>query len=183
MKRPPGGSCSLPRDSFYEGELDPQERAENRDFYLTEPGDGLSLPADFIDPAVVLFGVFGIVALLTSTIGVFSAQLADVLERSRELGVRRALGASRRWVVLALAGEASAVALVGGSLGVLAAALVVPLMAAAVGDSSFGGTDLRWRPLAGFIALALVTGLSFVLSLVPAWQAVRSAPVEALGRG
>lgn len=60
-----------------------------RDFYITEPGEGFSLPADFIDPSVVLFGVFGIVALLTSTIGVFSAQLTDVLERTRELGAGR----------------------------------------------------------------------------------------------
>lgn len=164
----------------YESEISPDDTALGRDFYLTEPGEGFSLPADFIDPAVVLFGVFGIVALLTSTIGVFSAQLTDVLERSRELGVRRALGASRRRVVLTLAGEASAVALVGGLLGVLAAALVIPLMAAAVGGSGFGGTDLRWRPLAGTVALTLVAGLSFILNLVPACQAVRAAPVEAL---
>lgn len=164
----------------YADEINSDDLALNRDFYLTEPGEGFSLPADFIDPAVVLFGVFGIVALLTSTIGVFSAQLTDVLERSRELGVRRALGASRRRVVLTLAGEASSVALVGGLLGVLAAALVIPLMAAAVGESGFGGTDLRWRPLAGTVALTLVAGLSFVLNLVPAWQAVRAAPVEAL---
>lgn len=165
---------------FYADDLDPEERVENRDFYLTEPGDGLSLPADFIDPSVVLFGVFGIVALLTSTLGVFSALLSDILERERELGVRRALGASQRQVVLALAGEASAVALVGGILGVLAAALTIPLMDAAVGDVGVWATDLRWRPLAALIALMLVAGLSFILSLVPAWQAVRANPVETL---
>ncbi len=167
----------------YADEISPDDQAVGRDFYITEPGDGAGIPADFIDPAVVLFGVFGIVALLTSTIGVFSAQLTDVLERTRELGVRRALGASRRRVVLTLAGESSAVALIGGLFGVLAAALVVPLMAAAVGESGFGTTDLRWRPLAGLIALALVAGLSFVLNLVPAWQAVRANPVEALQGG
>ena len=165
----------------YEDEISPDDTALGRDFYLTEPGEGAGLPADFIDPSVVLFGVFGIVALLTSTIGVFSAGLTDVLARTRELGVRRALGASRRRVALSLAGEASLVALVGGVLGVLAAALVVPLMATAVGESGFGNAELRWRPLAGLIALALVGGLSFVLNLVPAWQAVRASPVEALG--
>lgn len=134
----------------YADEISPDDQAVGRDFYITEPGDGLSLPAGFIDPAVVLFGVFGIVALLTSTIGVFSAQLTDVLERTRELGVRRALGASKKRVVLTLAGEASAVALVGGLLGVLAAAFAVPLMATAVGESGFGEptcAGVRWPGL------------------------------------
>ena len=165
---------------FYKDELDPQETAEDRDFYLTEPGDGPGLPKDFIDPSVVLFGIFGIVALLTSTIGVFSAQLADVLERGHELGVRRALGASQVRVVLELAGEAASVALVGSALGVLAAALAVPVMNRALGQTDFWQGDLRWQPLAALTALGLVVGLSFVLSLFPTWQAVKTRPIDAL---
>lgn len=161
-------------------DISPDDQALDRDFYLTEPGEGFSLPADFIDPSVVLFSIFGVVALLTSTLGVFSALLSDILERGRELGVRRALGASRRRVVLALAGEASAVALVAGLLGVFAAALLIPPINAAVGDTVFSQAELRWRPLAALIALTTAVGLSFVLSLFPAWQAVQAEPVEAL---
>ena len=116
-ERPPREQLLSAVRQFYADKLDPDERTENRDFYITEPGDGLSLPVDFIEPSVVLFGVFGIVALLTSTIGVFSAQLSAILERDRELGVRRAPGASKCRLVLALAGEASAVALIAGLLG------------------------------------------------------------------
>ena len=163
----------------YKDKIDPDDQAVGRDFYLTEPGEGFGLTTG-IDPAVVLFGVFGIVAFLTSAIGVFSAQLADVLERGHELGVRRALGASRAQVVFALAGEAASVALIGSALGVLAAALAIPVMNTALGQTDFWQGDLHWRPLAALVALGLTVGLSFVLSLFPAWQRVKARPVDAL---
>ena len=165
---------------YYKNELDPQQTAEDRDFYLTEPGDGASLLTNFIDPSVVLFSIFGIVALLTSTIGVFSAQLADILERGRELGVRRALGASQRRLILALTAEASTEAFIGSILGVSAAALAIPVMNKALGQTDFWQGDLHWRPLAALIALGLTVGLSFVLSLFPAWQAVKAKPIDTL---
>lgn len=139
----------------YAGEINPDDQALGRDFYLTEPGNGLSLPTDFIDPTVVLFGIFGVVALLTSMVGVFSATLTDILERNHELGLRRALGATRTRLTVSLAAEAAAVATVGGLSGVLLAALLIPLINAAVGDTVFSQAELRWRPLAALIALGV----------------------------
>lgn len=164
----------------YEKELERQGATEGQDFMIRVPGEEMFGP-EGVDQDLLTFGLFGAVALIVSAIGIFSATLVETEERSHEIGVRRALGASAARIGLSLIGRALATALVGGLIGVLGAALLIPLLQEpAQNVALFGGERLAFEPLAALIALGLVALISGVLGLIPAFRVGRLKPVQAL---
>lgn len=123
-------------------------------------------------------GQISILAAVLGGVGMLNTMLMSVLERTREIGVLRALGWRRRQVLGLILQESLLLGLVGGlagiALGVGLAALVaqVPQTAGAI-DPLY---DLGL--LAQALAVALVTGV--LGGLYPAWRATRMRPVEAL---
>ncbi len=111
-------------------------------------------------------------ALLVGGIGVMNIMFVSVKERTREIGVRKALGATRRAILFQFLVEAVMICFVGGAIGVALAALV------AVGLNKVFTAELS----AGTVALAfLICGfVGVAFGLIPAWQAARSKPIEAL---
>jgi len=105
--------------------------------------------------------------------------LVTVSERRREIGLRRAVGATRRSILLQFLTEAAGLATVGGALGVLGGGLLAAAVAflahEAIGAWAFALP--AWSVAAG-LALALGTGVAF--GLLPAWRAARVSPIEAL---
>ena len=165
---------------LYEEDLEEQGAKEGRDFTVLEPGD-TSVGPEGIDFDLLTFGLFGAVALVVSAIGIFSATLTETEERTHEIGVRRALGASAARVGWSLVGRSLGVALVGGVSGVLGAALLIPVLRGPARDAAlFGGTRLAFEPLAALVALGAVVLVSGLLGLVPAFRVGRLKPVQAL---
>jgi putative ABC transport system permease protein len=120
----------------------------------------------------------GIFAILVGGLGMMNAMLMSVFERTREIGVLRALG-WRRWRIIGLIlGEALTVSLIGGVLGAaLGAGLILAAgLSPAVGGFLSGTLD------PDIFAQALVTAavLGMVGGAYPAWRAARLAPVEAM---
>jgi putative ABC transport system permease protein len=124
-----------------------------------------------------LYGVavgVGFITLLVGGIGIMNIMLVSVRERTREIGIRRALGARKRTIVLQFLMEASAVSALGGLLGTLVGlgtakvvSLITPLAA-----------DVRWATVAGGVGFAALVGLLF--GIWPAARAANLDPVEAL---
>lgn len=147
----------------------------------------MSIPLDRLEEAerakdryqVLLFFIAGI-SLLVGGIGIMNIMLATVTERTREIGIRRALGAKRGDIVLQFMVEAVVQTTIGGLLGVLTGLTVVfgvPLLVKFLFSTSLPA-QLRYDSIFLSLAVSIVVGVAF--GLYPAWRASRLDPIEAL---
>lgn len=166
----------------YASEIKNQGGEEGQDFMIKAPSEDIYAVGDQgIDQDVLVFGLFGVVALVVSSIGIFSATVIEAEERAHEIGVRRALGASAARIGWSLVLRALSIAVFGSVLGIIGAALLIPL----VQDSAqnlflFGGTKLVFNPLAAAAVFGTIIIVSGVLGLIPAFRVGRLKPVQAL---
>jgi len=122
----------------------------------------------------MLLGVFAGLALILSAIGIYGVLSYVVSRRTREIGIRVAVGAGRGQVLRLVLGSGVALALVGIAIGLAAAAVFSKAMSTLLHDV---------KPLdpPTFVAVALsLTAVAIAASLVPAWRATRVDPVRAL---
>ena len=111
-------------------------------------------------------------SLLVGGIGVMNVMFVSVKERTREIGVRKALGATRRAILLQFLIEAVLICCLGGVIGVALAAL------AAVAIDQVFTAELSGGTVALAFLICGAVGVTF--GLVPAWQAARARPIDAL---
>ena len=124
--------------------------------------------------ALVVFGVFGGVALVLAITGLYGALARSVLERTREIGVRVALGASRGEIVAMVMRQGLGLTAIGIGLGVAGAAAVTRLLETLL----FGTTSLD--PATYVSVVALFTMVAALASVVPAARAVSIDPAITL---
>ncbi len=122
----------------------------------------------------VVMSSIAAVSLLVGGIGIMNIMLANVLERRREIGLKRALGARRRDVVEQFLAEALVIALSGALLGVLLGAV------AAYSIAALAGWSVAWSPLLLTLAVALCVGVGLAFGVFPARQAAELDPIAAL---
>ncbi len=122
----------------------------------------------------MLLGLIGGISLLVGGIGVMNVMLVTVVERKREIGIRKAIGAKRRDIQKLFLIEAVVLALFGGTLGVIFGILIAYII------SLFSGWAFElylFPPLIGF-AVSVSTGIFF--GFYPALRAARLDPIETL---
>ena len=112
------------------------------------------------------------VGLLIGGIGVMNIMLVSVTERTKEIGVRKAIGARRRDIVIQFLVEAATLTGLGGIIGILLGSLVALLV-----KTVMPTYIPLWAPVVGF-GVSVALGVGF--GLWPAWKAARLDPVEAL---
>lgn len=120
-----------------------------------------------------------LMSLLVGGINIMNIMLVTVTERTKEIGIRRAVGASRRAILTQFLFESAAISLVGGLIGVLGG-IALNWLVGRILASMFGqwGFHLELWAVAMSMGLALITGIIF--GLFPAFRAARLDPVEAL---
>ncbi len=125
----------------------------------------------------IIVGV-ALISLVVGGLSVINTMAMSVAERTREIGIKRAIGGSRARVIRELMAEAGLIGFIGGLLGLVLGAVVVTL-ANEAGRSS--GTIL-FELTFGTAAFALIfsTVLGVVAGIIPAWNAARLDPVAAL---
>jgi putative ABC transport system permease protein len=141
---------------------------------VSQPSAALTARADAQGAFNGLFLGLGAVALLVGAVGVANIMVISVLERRSEIGLRRALGATRGQIRTQFLSEAILLALGGGVAGVATGALATAIYASTKGWAIVIPT-LAW---AGGFGAALLIGA--VAGLVPALRAARLSPTEAL---
>ncbi len=144
------------------------------DVDVSQPSSALVAQADAKSALNGLFLGLGAVALLIGAVGVANIMVISVLERRSEIGLRRALGATRGHIRIQFLAEAAMLSVLGGLVGIAAGAAATAIYA------STKGWAIVVPPLAwgGGFGAALVIGL--VAGLIPALRAARMPPTEAL---
>jgi putative ABC transport system permease protein len=141
---------------------------------VSQPSDALVAQADAKSALNGLFLGLGAVALLVGAVGVANIMIISVLERRSEIGLRRALGATRGHIRTQFLSEAVLLGLLGGTVGVALGAAATAIYA----HTKHWATIVPAEAWAGGIAASLLIGA--VAGLVPALRAARLSPTEAL---
>ncbi len=163
---------------------EPGAGASEASVIFETPADTARMFMQALSGAMLILGGAVLIALIVSGIGILSIMMVSVVERSREVGLRRALGASRAAIVLQFTSDSVALSLAGGVLGVAASVVLYPLLQRTIfaGASVLVGGLAGERPsaLAALVGLGIAALFGALFGLVPAFQAAKVEPAEIL---
>jgi putative ABC transport system permease protein len=134
----------------------------------------------------VLLAFIGTLTLGIGGVGLMNIMLVSVTQRTREIGVEKALGARRRHIFLQFLAEALAITFTGGLLGIILAYVValtvgrLTLYSAMAKHAEAGDIRLMINPLTLIVAVLILTAVGLISGMVPAIRASRLDPIEAL---
>ena len=148
--------------------------ASPEEVQVSRPSDALAAQDAATRSFTLLALGLGAVALLVGGVGIANVMVVSVLERRREIGVRRALGATRGSIGGQFLVESVLLSVLGGFAGAVLGVALTWAFAASQGWALI----VPWRPVAAGLACALVIGS--LVGLYPALRAARVPPTEAL---
>ena len=150
------------------------------DFYVETQASAMQTVSTILNVLTLFLAAVAAVSLVVGGIGIMNIMLVSVTERTREIGLRKALGATQKDILSQFLLEAVALTAVGGVIGILLGASV-SFIVALVLSKVFG---LNWQfvlPLSAvFLGLGVSSGIGLIFGIYPARQASKKSPIEAL---
>jgi putative ABC transport system permease protein len=145
----------------------------------------LSLLTNIFSILQLFLGGIAAISLLVAGIGIMNIMIVSLIERTREIGILKALGMKSRTVLTIFLGESVIIGLMGAIVGIVLGWILANITARVLGSGVFGGGGgFRITPLLTpevlVGALAFGVGISVIFALYPAWRASKLKPVEAL---
>lgn len=146
---------------------------EEADFRVMNQADIVSTASSVTSTFTALLGAVAGISLVVGGIGIMNMMLTTVTERTREIGLRKAIGAKRKDIQLQFLFEAIVLTFFGGVLGVLIGFVSAAIM------SSFG-INAEISSSSVMLAFAVSAGIGIIFGYYPAHRAARLSPIEAL---
>ena len=150
-------------------------------YFVTSLSEMLNTLSSMIGMVVSVLTVIAAISLLVGGIGIMNIMMVSVAERTREIGIRKALGAKERSILALFVAEAATTSALGGVIGILlgymVSAAASPLVAVVMGDPSM---TISPSPSSVMIAFGVSVGIGVLFGYLPAKRAARLNPIEAL---
>jgi putative ABC transport system permease protein len=155
------------------------DEGNNDDFTIVSMEQMIGVFTDITGVVSIFLAAIASIGLLVASIGIMNIMLVSVTERTREIGIRKAVGAKRRDILLQFLLEAAALSLVGGGAGIVFGWTL------AVGISSIAGLagfplQATLSPIHVIIAVTVSIIIGLVSGMYPALRAARLNPIDAL---
>lgn len=171
-------------DKYTEQEI--KDHLQENGFYGVTVSDMMGTIRTFFDVIMIVFTIFGGIALLAASIGIVNTLLMSVEERTREIGLDKALGMSSGKIFLEFAVEAIALGFWGSALGVAVAMIIGNIVNVAVHASggfleAFPTFNLfEFTPSNVVPIILVVMVIALLAGTAPAWKAAHKNPIDAL---
>jgi putative ABC transport system permease protein len=122
----------------------------------------------------IVLGAIASISLIVGGIGIMNIMLASVLERIREIGVRRAMGATQKDILAQFLSEAVLISVAGGVAGIILG------FAFSIGIERFADIRTMVSPISVFLAFGVSCAVGLAFGIMPAWRAAKQDPVLCL---
>jgi putative ABC transport system permease protein len=149
------------------------ETGEKDNFGLLTPDAITGVRDRILGPTLIVVGIVPTIALVVGAIVIMNIMLVAVTERTKEIGVRKSLGARQKDILRQFLFEAATLASLGGTIG-----LILAYLAGFIVTRVFFPTSIPWW--AAVLAIGVSGGIGIAAGLFPAWKAARLDPIEAL---
>jgi len=152
---------------------------EDDDFTIVSMEQMIGVFSDITGIVSIFLAAIASIGLLVASIGIMNIMLVSVTERTREIGIRKAVGAKRRDILLQFLLEAAALSLVGGGVGIAlgwALSLAISFIATAAGFP----LQASLSPLHVILAVSVSVVIGLASGMYPAARAARLNPIDAL---
>jgi putative ABC transport system permease protein len=151
-------------------------------FYLQNMDTLSDTMSEVTDTFALLLGGIGAISLLVGGIGIMNVMLVSVTERTREIGIRKAIGARRRSIMSQFLIEALVICLIGCAIGIALSGLILWIINSLGAGNGLLGADTTFTFSGGVVLVAVLfsTLIGIVFGLYPAGKAAKMRPIEAL---
>ncbi|MDD4287448.1 MAG: ABC transporter permease [Candidatus Peribacteraceae bacterium] len=145
-----------------------------QDFTVLSQADAVETLNEVTGTFTLLLGGIAAISLIVGGIGVMNIMLVSVTERTREIGIRKAIGAKKRDILLQFLVESTVLSVMGGFIGILISAVGSWII------KSYFSLDTSVALSSVLLAFAFSVGVGIFFGMLPAWKAAKLRPIEAL---
>jgi len=153
-------------------------REDDRDFTVMASKSLAESVTEMMSSMTLFLGAIAAVSLLVGAVGIANTMFTSVLEKTKEIGTMKAIGAKNRDILMIFVFNSAMVGLVGGILGIILGAFVSSGLQATMGGGITSGNGLSILLMVEGLGLAVLIGV--ISGVVPAYRASKLKPVDAL---